>query len=85
MRPARDSWINPALALCACTLTGLLFTWLKLPLPWMIGPLVAMAAGQHGRASDRRRLCLRADRRKEAVHREGDRNVMQTSKPTCKR
>ena len=44
MKPARDSWINPALALCACALSGLLFTWLRLPLPWMIGPLLAMAA-----------------------------------------
>jgi hypothetical protein len=44
MRPARDSWINPALALCLCALAGAAFSWLGLPLPWMIGPLAAMAA-----------------------------------------
>jgi membrane AbrB-like protein len=43
VRPARDRWINPALALCACAATGAIFSWLRLPLPWMIGPLVAMA------------------------------------------
>lgn len=44
MRPARSSWVNPALALGACAALGALFSWLRLPLPWMIGPLVAMAA-----------------------------------------
>jgi hypothetical protein len=43
MRPARDRWINPALALCLCTAAGAAFAWLRLPLPWMIGPLAAMA------------------------------------------
>ena len=43
MRPARDSWINPALALCLCTAAGATFSWLRLPLPWMLGPLAAMA------------------------------------------
>jgi hypothetical protein len=43
MKPARDSWVNPALALCACGATGAAFAWLKLPLPWMIGPLATMA------------------------------------------
>jgi len=43
MRPARDRWINPALALCLCAAAGAAFSWLKLPLPWMIGPLAAMA------------------------------------------
>ena len=43
MKPARDSWVNPALALCACAATGATFAWLKLPLPWMIGPLATMA------------------------------------------
>lgn len=43
MKPARDSWVNPALALCACAATGAAFAWLKLPLPWMIGPLATMA------------------------------------------
>ena len=46
MRPARDSWINPALALCGCALSGALFTWLSLPLPWMIGPLLAVASAR---------------------------------------
>lgn len=43
MRPARDSWANPVLALVVCAAAGGLFAWLRLPLPWMIGPLVAMA------------------------------------------
>ena len=44
MRAARDSWVNPALALALCAATGALFAWLKIPLPWMTGPLLAMAA-----------------------------------------
>jgi membrane AbrB-like protein len=43
VRPARDSWANPVLALTVCAAAGGLFAWLRLPLPWMIGPLVAMA------------------------------------------
>lgn len=43
MRAARDSWANPVLALGVCAAAGALFAWLRLPLPWMIGPLVAMA------------------------------------------
>ena len=44
MRAARDSGLNPLLALLLCMAAGAAFAWLKLPLPWMIGPLVAMAA-----------------------------------------
>jgi len=44
MTPARESWINPALAMVLCGATGAVCAWLRLPLPWMIGPLVAMAA-----------------------------------------
>jgi len=44
MRAARESWINPVLALALCATVGALFAWLKTPLPWMIGPLLAMAA-----------------------------------------
>jgi uncharacterized protein len=44
MRAARDSWVNPLLAVSLCAVTGTAFAWLRLPLPWMIGPLVAMAA-----------------------------------------
>jgi membrane AbrB-like protein len=44
MRPARESWINPALALVLCGGAGAACAGLSLPLPWMIGPLVAMAA-----------------------------------------
>jgi membrane AbrB-like protein len=44
MRAARESWINPVLALALCAAVGALFAWLKTPLPWMIGPLLAMAA-----------------------------------------
>jgi membrane AbrB-like protein len=43
MKAARESWINPALALLLCGATGALCAWLRLPLPWMIGPLAAMA------------------------------------------
>jgi uncharacterized protein len=43
VRAARDSWINPALALVLCAVTGALFAWLRMPLPWMTGPLLAMA------------------------------------------
>jgi uncharacterized protein len=44
MRPASASWINPAIALAVCAAFGAVFAQLRLPLPWMIGPLVAMAA-----------------------------------------
>jgi membrane AbrB-like protein len=44
VRPARDSWVNPALALLLCTVAGAAFAWLRIPLPWMTGPLLAMAA-----------------------------------------
>jgi len=44
VRPARDSWVNPALALALCALAGAAFAWLRIPLPWMTGPLLAMAA-----------------------------------------
>lgn len=44
MRPARDTALNPALALSLCAAAGALFTWLNAPLPWMIGPMFAMAA-----------------------------------------
>jgi uncharacterized membrane protein AbrB (regulator of aidB expression) len=44
MRPARDRWINPALALMLCATAGGLSAWAGVPLPWMIGPLVAMSA-----------------------------------------
>jgi len=42
-KAARDTWINPLLALALCALVGVLFAWLRTPLPWMIGPLIAMA------------------------------------------
>ena len=44
MKAARDTWINPAVALSLCAGGGALFAWLRTPLPWMIGPLVVMAA-----------------------------------------
>lgn len=43
MRAARDSWLNPALALLLCTLAGAGFAHLRIPIPWMIGPLAVMA------------------------------------------
>lgn len=44
MRAARDTWVNPLLALGFCAAGGALFSWLRTPLPWMIGPLLTMAA-----------------------------------------
>jgi len=44
VRAARDSWVNPALAVLLCAVTGTLFAWLRTPLPWLLGPLLAMAA-----------------------------------------
>lgn len=43
MKPARDSWLNPALGLALCLAAGAVFVWLHVPLPWLLGPLVAMA------------------------------------------
>ncbi len=44
MSGARDTWVNPGLALLLCALAGAAFARLGLPLPWMSGPLLAMAA-----------------------------------------
>jgi uncharacterized protein len=44
VKPARDSWQNPALALLLCAVAGSICAWLRIPLPWILGPLVAMAA-----------------------------------------
>jgi uncharacterized protein len=44
MKPARDSWFNPVIALLLCAMAGAAFARMRIPLPWMIGPLVAMAA-----------------------------------------
>ena len=43
MRPARDSWLNPTLGFALCLLVGATFASLHVPLPWLLGPLVAMA------------------------------------------
>jgi uncharacterized protein len=43
VRPARDSWLNPLLAVLLCAGAGAAFAALRLPLPWMIGPLLVMA------------------------------------------
>lgn len=43
MKPARDSWLNPVLALLLCAAAGGAFAGLHMPLPWLLGPLVAMA------------------------------------------
>jgi len=44
VKAARDSWVNPALALAMCAAAGALFAWLRTPLPWLLGPLLAMAS-----------------------------------------
>src|SRR5215210_4907310 len=44
MRPPRDSGVNPALALVLCVAAGAGCAWVRMPLPWMIGPLLTMAA-----------------------------------------
>lgn len=43
MKAARDSWLNPLLALLLCGFAGGAFAWLRMPLPWMIGPLLVLA------------------------------------------
>jgi len=43
MKAARDTWVNPVVALALGAAAGALFAWLRTPLPWMIGPLLAMA------------------------------------------
>ena len=44
MKAARDTFLNPVVSLALCAVAGALFSWLKTPLPWMIGPLLVMAA-----------------------------------------
>lgn len=61
MRPAQATWLNPALALVACVAAGALFSFMRVPLPWMIGPLVVMAACNFGGAG------LRAPRGGRAI------------------
>lgn len=50
MRPARESGLNPALALALCVAAGALMQAVRAPLPWMIGPLLAMALCNFGGA-----------------------------------
>lgn len=50
MKAARDTFVNPLLALVVCALAGTACAWLRMPLPWMIGPLLAMAACNFGGA-----------------------------------
>lgn len=47
MVPARDTWVNPVLAMLLCVIAGAVFAWLTVPLPWMIGPLAVMAVGNY--------------------------------------
>ena len=44
MRPARDTLVNPLMALGVCALAGAMCAAVRMPLPWMIGPMLAMAA-----------------------------------------
>ena len=48
MHAARDSILNPLLSIVLCALAGALFAWLRTPLPWIIGPLMAMAVCNFG-------------------------------------
>lgn len=50
VKPARDRWLNPALALVLCTAAGALMQAIRAPLPWMIGPLLVMALCNFGGA-----------------------------------
>lgn len=43
MRAARDTFLNPIVAVAACALAGAAFAAMRVPLPWMIGPMLAMA------------------------------------------
>jgi membrane AbrB-like protein len=43
MKAARDTALNPLVSLALCVAAGAIFAGLRTPLPWMIGPLVAMA------------------------------------------
>jgi len=43
MRPVRDTQLNPLASITACVAASALCSWLRLPLPWMIGPMLAMA------------------------------------------
>ena len=44
MKAARDTVLNPVASLLLCAAGGAFFSWLHTPLPWMIGPLLLMAA-----------------------------------------
>lgn len=48
MRPARETPLNPLLSIAICAGAGALCAQLRLPLPWMIGPMLAMAACNAG-------------------------------------
>jgi len=45
---ARHRWAPPLAGLLLAVLAGLLCAWLRTPLPWMIGPLFALAAARLG-------------------------------------
>lgn len=44
MIAVRESGLNPVLAVVLCLAAGTTFSLLSIPLPWMIGPISAMAA-----------------------------------------
>jgi len=50
VKPARDLWLNPVLALALCAVAGALMQAIRAPLPWMIGPLLVMAFCNFGGA-----------------------------------
>ena len=50
MKAPRDTYLNPLASLALCAAGGALFSWLRTPLPWMIGPLFLMAVLNFGGA-----------------------------------
>jgi len=48
MASYRDRLIHPIRGLLLCLAGGFFCSWIQTPLPWMIGPLLAMVAGKVG-------------------------------------
>ncbi|OAN81250.1 AbrB family transcriptional regulator [Jannaschia sp. EhC01] len=50
IRSLRDTWPKVLLTIALGVATGALFNWLTLPLPWMLGPMIATALAAMVRA-----------------------------------